>query len=94
MLATVVPGASDFRIPAKTDLDPETALIPLPEGQTESLLHALFLGAPWYTFVIWWPGMMYAVDLAAQSRVHPYTVMTGITLLVGYYTAIRYSPNL
>ena len=44
VLATVVPTASDFRIPAKTDLSPETAFIPLPEGQTESLLHALFLG--------------------------------------------------
>ena len=87
----VVPPSDSFRIPAPK---PETPLVTLAEGEQESFLSALFLGAPWVTFVVWWPAMVWAVHLAAGHAIHPYTVTGGITLLVAYYTTTRYAPAL
>jgi hypothetical protein len=92
-LLIVVPPESTFRIHAKTDF-PDNSLVGLHEDEKESFMHALFLGAPWYTFVIWWPAVVLSICLAAQHKVHPYTVMTAFTLLCGYYTAILYAPVL
>ena len=36
----------------------------------------LWQGAPWYTFVVWWPGMMWGVYLVAYGRLHPYLLLT------------------
>ena len=43
-----VPHESDWRIPAAPDTvgGGDNSLVPLAEGETESFLHALFLGAP------------------------------------------------
>ena len=87
----MVPPSDSFRIPAPK---PETPLVTLAEDEQESFLSALFLGAPWVTFVLWWPAMIWAIHLAAGHAIHPYTVVTGITLLVGYYTTTRYAPAL
>jgi hypothetical protein len=64
------------------------------EGEAEHFLHALFLGAPWYTFLIWWPALVWSICAAAQHKVHPYAVMACFTLLCGYYTTTRYAPVL
>eukprot|EP01043_Picozoa_sp_COSAG02_P058537 COSAG02_NODE_7302_length_3075_cov_5.568212_2_plen_382_part_00 len=92
-LFIIVPQESTFRIHAKTDL-PDNSLIGLREGETESFMHALFLGAPWYTFVVWWPAVVLSICLAAQHKIHPYTAMALFTLLCGYYTTTRYWPVL
>ena len=93
-LLLVVPQESNFRIHAKTDLPDNSLVGALQDGEKESFMYALFFGAPWYTFVIWWPSVVCSICLAAQHAVHPYVVMMDFTLLCGYYTTTRYSPVL
>ena len=102
-LHTLVPHQSDWRIPATTDLlidaitnntTGDNSLVPLLEGEEEGFLHALFLGAPWYTFTLWWPAIFIGVWLVAEGTLHPAAMAAGMALTAGYYTTTRYSPVL
>ncbi len=98
-LHTLVKPKSDWRKPAETDIvinstNADSSLFPLPEGESESFLHALFFGAPWYTFTLWWPAIVVGVYLVAEQKIHPAVVAAGMTLAAGYLTVTRYSPVL
>jgi hypothetical protein len=98
-LHTLVKPKSDWRKPAETDIvinstNADSSLFPLPEGESESFLHALFFGAPWYTFTLWWPAIVVGVYLVADHKIHPAVVAAGMTLAAGYLTVTRYSPVL
>ena len=88
----------------------DNSLVPLAEGETESFLHALFLGAPpfahrqnravspcptgvlsgvrwgvgapWYTFLVWWPAVIGGVYMVADGKLHPATLAAAMTLAV------------
>ena len=59
----------------------------------EPLFSALFLGAPWYTFTVWWPAAVCVITLVCLQRLRWQLGSAALILLVGVYTSTRYAPN-
>ena len=40
------------------------------------------VGAPWYTFLVWWPAVIGGVYMVADGKLHPATLVAAMTLAV------------
>ena len=40
------------------------------------------VGAPWYTFLVWWPAVIGGVYMVADGKLHPATLAATMTLAV------------
>ena len=50
-------------------------------------------GAPWYTFLVWWPAVIGGVYMVADGKLHPATLAAAMSLVVRATPQLLLSPR-